>query len=202
MNTKIIGSIVTIAIVVSLGGIYVLFNKPPAPLPILDTAPNFQLVDENNNPVTLNTYSGKVVILDFIYTNCPDPNYCPASSLKMRDIQDGLIKSGISSNDVHLLSISFDYVYDGPIQMKNYGNTYQANFNYWSFLSGNESVINIAESYGVIAQVDVNASAGLIPHTLNLSVVDQNGNLRVQHFGSTWTSTKVISEVNNLLQES
>ena len=35
------------------------------------TAPDFQLKDQFNNPVALSSYHGKVVVLTFLYTNCP-----------------------------------------------------------------------------------------------------------------------------------
>ena len=149
LNKRILGSFLIVVVVLSMSASIVFWNSFFPVLPIEDSAPNFQLTDENNNTVTKDTYSGKVLLIDFIYSNCPDPEFCAASTVKMSTVQDKLIALGVSSKDVHLILISFDYIYDGPLQMKNYGIRFGADFSYWSFLSGNKSVLDIATSYGV-----------------------------------------------------
>jgi protein SCO1/2 len=38
--------------------------------------PEFTLTDQNQRPVSLSQFAGKVVAITFIYTRCPLPDYC------------------------------------------------------------------------------------------------------------------------------
>lgn len=199
-------AMITVVAISSITGYIVLTGMQQKPLPELGTAHNFELVDQDNETVTLDTYLGKVLLIDFIYTNCPDYSFCPLSSLKMEGVQKSLIQRGYSSDDVHLISISFDYKYDGPRQMKAYGVSHEANFSYWSFLSGNKSVINLAKDYEVITipiTEDNNTTSGFLPfvHSLTLTVIDSQGIIRAKHTKNEWTQDEVLNEINSLVNE-
>ena len=50
---------------------------PPAPLVAIGEAvPDFTLIDQARQPLTLSALRGKVVALNFVYTNCALPQFC------------------------------------------------------------------------------------------------------------------------------
>ena len=51
---------------------------PPSP------APDFDLVDQNGNSVNLTQFEGKIVVMTFVYTHCPD--VCPAITYQMKKL--------------------------------------------------------------------------------------------------------------------
>jgi protein SCO1/2 len=192
--------LVPVLIVSAIVMVFILTYQEPLVLENLGSAPDFILKDENNQTVTLQTYLGSVLIIDFIYTNCPDYEFCPLSSEKMNKVQDGLLERGYTTDDFHLLSISFDWQYDGPTQMKDYGIKNKANFSVWSFLSGNFSQIEkTTNDYNVFVLSD-NASVFLV-HNMALTVVDSTGNIRAFHTSNRWTVDEVTNEAVHLINE-
>ena len=43
-----------------------------AQLPVLGEAPDFSLTNQDSSGVRLSHFRGRVVVMDFIYTSCPD----------------------------------------------------------------------------------------------------------------------------------
>ena len=68
-----------------------------------DPAPEFELVNQFDRPVSLDDFDDKVVVLTFLYTYCPD--VCPIVTTQLRDAQDSL---GSEAEDVAFVAISTD----------------------------------------------------------------------------------------------
>ena len=66
-------------------------------------APDFTLLNQHGESVTLSDYSDKVVVVAFIYTSCPD--VCLAISANLAWVYENL---GEYSDDVVILSITID----------------------------------------------------------------------------------------------
>ncbi len=52
-----------------------------------DTIPDFRLVNQDSKPVRLAQYKGRALILTFIYTRCPVPEYCSLMSSNFAEIE-------------------------------------------------------------------------------------------------------------------
>ena len=68
-----------------------------------DPAPQFELVNQFDHPVSLDDFADRVVVLTFLYTNCPD--VCPIVTTQLRDAQDSL---GADAEDVAFVAVSTD----------------------------------------------------------------------------------------------
>ena len=68
-----------------------------------DPAPQFELVNQFDRPVSLDDFADRVVVLTFLYTYCPD--VCPIVTTQLRDAQDSL---GPDAGDVAFIAISTD----------------------------------------------------------------------------------------------
>ena len=68
-----------------------------------DVAPDFRLVNQFDLPVSLGDFADRVVVLTFLYTNCPD--VCPIVTTQLRDTQVAL---GPDAEDVAFIAISTD----------------------------------------------------------------------------------------------
>src|SRR5215469_10880300 len=115
-------------------------------LPVIGPAPPFTLTSQDNKPVSLADFHGKVVAVSFIYTGCPD--ICPLLTQKMVDVQDALgEKFGAK---IVFISISFDPERDTPEVLKDYAQFWGAKPAGWSFLTGSlEAVRDVTRRYGV-----------------------------------------------------
>src|SRR3989304_225180 len=81
-----------------LGAVPALPAQSPSP------APDFALINQDGTRVSLHQFRGRLVILTFIYTHCPD--ICPLTTAKLRRGQNELKKRGWCGKKVVLLSIT------------------------------------------------------------------------------------------------
>ncbi|MBT4058922.1 MAG: SCO family protein [Euryarchaeota archaeon] len=79
-------------------------------------APDFTLTDQDGNPVSLSEFDGKVMVVAFTYTHCPD--VCPVIEANMKYMQGELGES--YNEDVAYLSISIDPLRDTPEVLAQY----------------------------------------------------------------------------------
>ncbi len=99
---------------------------------------DFKLFDHNGNLRSLADFRGKVIVLFFGYTNCPD--ICPSIMAKLA----GAVKNlGKDSNHVQVLFISVDPEHDTPALLKQYVSTFDPNF--LGLLGDLETTKNIAK---------------------------------------------------------
>lgn len=68
-----------------------------------DPAPNFQLEDQEGRQVALSDLRGKVVVLTFLYTHCPD--VCPLIAEHLKTASSQL---GAAMNQVAFVAVSVD----------------------------------------------------------------------------------------------
>ena len=84
--------------------------------------PDFKLIDQNGQPIRLSDFRGKAVVLTFIYTRCPIPNFCPLMSKNFAELQGRLEKE--FAGRYQLLSVSMDPKFDRPAVLKEYASRY------------------------------------------------------------------------------
>ncbi|MGE0826698.1 MAG: SCO family protein [Candidatus Binatia bacterium] len=161
-----------------------------APFP----APNFALTDQDQQPVTLSSLHGKIVVLDFIFTRCPGP--CPLLSLKFSQVQKQLGER--LGKDVMLLSITIDPRHDTPEVLKAYAQRYAANLAGWKFLTGTtKDIILTAAAFGA----DYKASEdGILDHRLVTCVIDRDGIVVREFPGTDYSVEELIAEITERLQ--
>lgn len=75
----------------------------------------FNLTDENGRPVTAKNYRGKIAMLFFGYTNCPD--YCPTTLAKLAHV---LADIPNERKEVRVLFVSIDPKRDNPHRLAVY----------------------------------------------------------------------------------
>lgn len=141
----------------------------------LSTAPEIAL-----NDFRLSDQRGKVVVLAFGYTSCPD--ICPATLGEYKRLLDGL---GKEASKVQMVFITVDPQRDTVERMQ----AYTAGFDDRILgLSGAEAELNaVWQAYGVTRIIrEVGSKAGyLVDHSARIYVIDKAGNLRVTYaFGT------------------
>ena len=97
-----------------------------------DIAPPFQLQDQFSNPVSLSDFAGKVVVLSFLYTYCPD--ICPITTETLRRTYELL---GNEVSDVQFLAISVDPPRDTVERAYEYSQE-RGMLDRWHYLVGTE----------------------------------------------------------------
>lgn len=139
-----------------------------------EPAYNFTLNGPDQATVSLSDFRGKVVLLFFGYTHCPD--VCPTTLHEESKVLDLL---GRQAEKVQPIFISVDPERDSPQRLKAYLNNLDGRI---IGITGDLKVINeITTQYGVFFQKRIISADGnyLVDHTATTFLVDQNGYLRV-----------------------
>lgn len=159
-------------------GVY-LFSEPASfrgttytePYPV---APEIELTHADGSSFRLSDMRGKVVMVFFGYTSCPD--VCPTT---MAELNQALGEMGEDANRVQVLYVTVDPERDTPERVQEYVNHFNSDF---IGLSGSETELaEVWNDYGVYrAIVEGTSAAGyLVDHTARVTVIDQQGNLRI-----------------------
>ena len=98
--------------------------------------PDYQLMDSKGRQITRETFAGKPLLITFIFTRCPIPNFCPLMTNNFREIQQALVASPDQANRVQLLSISFDSEFDTPEVLSAIRRAHTKDTDQWRFATG------------------------------------------------------------------
>ena len=157
-----------------------------------EPVPDALLVDESGKPRPLSSYKGKRLVLTFIYTRCPDAEFCPLMSQQFAALQKS-IKSTPALADVQLLSISFDPEFDTPTVLKEHAAAQRADPLIWHFATGTkEEITKLANVFGVSVSRD---GSPILIHNLGTAVIDATGRLVKLHSTNQWTPSDVVAEL-------
>jgi protein SCO1/2 len=153
--------------------------------------PNFTLTDQDHKPFHVYSLRGKVVLVTFIYTTCPD--VCPLLTAKFAGIQQKLKSQGL--NDHFLLSVTTDPEADTPKVLRSYGQRFGADFHSWAFLTGDKRELSEAwRFFGVrVKQRDKR----LTDHTGLTTLIDRQGIRRIDYYGS-WMDNEVVKDITEM----
>src|SRR5215510_14900860 len=100
--------------------------------PVDKSAPDFMLQDADGRVLRLTDFRGKVVVLHFIYTSCPD--VCPLHAERIAEIQS-MINQTPMKDKVAFITITTDPKRDTGDVLRNYGKAHGLSPVNWVFLT-------------------------------------------------------------------
>lgn len=143
-------------------------------IPVLKAISDFSLENSNGSTYTFSDSKGKVRLVEFMFTKCPD--ICPATTYNMAQMQKELKAKGLFGDKVEFVSITFDPDFDTAQVLQEYAGKFHADPNGWKFLRGDaQAVEKVTKDFGiaVLKQPD-----GSFAHTARMFLVDGDGNMR------------------------
>jgi protein SCO1 len=157
---------------------------------------DFRLQAADGSAFQLSEMKGRVVVLFFGYTSCPD--VCPITLGTFKQVHDGL---GDRAQGIKFVMITVDPERDTPQKMESYVAQFDREF---IGLSGSLADLQPTwKELGVFAEKQESDSAAgyLVSHTASAYVIDQTGNLfMILPYGIS--STDMASDLKQLLEES
>lgn len=184
---------------------------PPVPgsylLTPLGKAADGAVRDSDNAPLRLyDLLDGRLVVLGFIYTHCPDVNGCPLASYVMKQVQERLVKDERLRTRVRLISLSFDPELDTPPAMKQYAHHFRREDFDWRFLTtDSETELQpILQGYGQYREkyFDKNGDySGSMSHILRVYLIDSERRIRNIYSAGFLHADTVINDLKTLLME-
>ena len=174
-----------LALIVAVGVLVVLFQSPAKLYGgVLDPAmpaPDFTLARDDGSQFKLDQYRGKIVLLFFGYTSCPD--VCPATMAELRQARSELKDEDAAQ--VQVVFIAVDPDRDTPERIQEYASHFNEDF---IGLSGSiDDLQPVWDAYGVYRAIEESDSAGgyQVSHTARVYLIDKAGNLRLTYaFGT------------------
>lgn len=157
-----------------------------------DVGGDFTLTDHESRRFELEQLRGKVVLMYFGYTSCPD--VCPIELANMSQFVDSL---GSKKNNVQVLFVTVDPARDTPARLKEYVGFFHEDF---IGLSGSDEEIDrVKDVFHVQSRIyreSADAAEYSVDHNASLFVIDQTGKLvNIVPFGFP------LSHVANILQQ-
>lgn len=162
------------------------------PLPVTD----FSLQTANNESFRLSDQKGKIVLLFFGYTSCPD--VCPTTLATFKQAHE---KLGDAAQEVRFVMITAYPERDTPDKVSAYAAQFNPEF---VGLSGSLADLEpIWKELGVfVEKQDSSSAAGyLVSHTASVYVIDWNGNL-LMTFPYGTSATDMADDLTQLLKQS
>lgn len=160
-----------------------------------DALPDFQLVDQQGRAISADTFAGQPLVLTFIFTRCPVPNFCPLMSEQFAELEAEIQADPALADRTRLLSVSFDPDFDTPAVLADYAANFTDDGDLWRFATGEPSEIeNLTQAFSVFLAPDGES----IDHGLSTALVDADGTVRKIWRGNGWKPAEVIAELKSL----
>ena len=163
-------------------------------------APNFTLVNQDGKKIQFKQYRGRALLLTFIYTRCPLPDYCPLMCQNFVAVRQSLEKEPALAEKVHMLSITVDPEYDKPRVLREFGARYVGAgkpdaFRRWEFAGGSADEIKaVAKFFGL----NYFPEKDQIIHGLRTAILTPDGKVYKVYRGNEWKPEEVVEDLKKL----
>jgi len=165
------------------------------------SVPDFKFLNQNGKTIAMDQFRGKVLLVTFIYTRCPLPDYCIRMSRNFATIQNQLAADPKLYNKTHLLSISFDPAYDTPKVLRSYGASYSGgeSFAHWDFAAPTPSDVDAVDQFFDVAVSP--GSSNTLTHTLSTVIIAPSGKIFRWYPNNDWTPGAVVDDVEQAVAQ-
>jgi protein SCO1/2 len=158
--------------------------SPPIP------AADFDLIDHNGNPIHMSDFKGKLVLMSFAYTSCPD--VCPILFGYFKEVQEAFAAQ--IGEDIVLLLVSVDPEVDTPERLAEHTAVIGGR---WHFVTGDlDGMQKLWSDYQV--RVEKEETGPFVGHSNITYLIDRDGLLRLRFPGATPGSV-VAADIQMLL---
>ena len=168
--------------------------------PLDKEAPAFMLEDTEGRAISLENVRGKVVVLHFVYTSCPD--VCPLHAERIAEIQ-AMVNRTPMRELVQFVTVTTDPEHDTSEVMQEYGPTHGLDPVNWMFLTSGpdrleDTTRRLAERFGhkFTRTEDAYQIHGVVTH-----VIDRDGRWRANFHGLRFEPSNLVVYINALTHE-
>ena len=153
---------------------------------------SFELVDQDRNNITNNSFPNKYKIIYFGFTFCPD--VCP---MGLTTISEALDSLGTKAKHIQPIFITLDPLRDTAKVLKSYKENFHESI---IFLTGSlEQIRSVAKRYKVYFQKTNNDDDYLIDHSAITFIMAPSGGY-LKHFGPNATAVEFSNFFNSILK--
>ncbi len=186
MNRWFLLGLVTVIGVAALFGLALArpYSLHGSPIDTPKPAPEIALTDAGGQPFRLTDQKGKLVLIFFGYTNCPD--VCPTTLAQFKQVRADL---GKEAGQVQFVFVTVDPNRDTPARMSQYLASFDPTF---IGIPGSEAQLaTVWRSYGVSVDTSAGQAAtanDTVNHSAYTYLIDRQGRLRlIYDYGTPYT---------------
>ncbi len=167
-----------------------------------DSVPDFAMVNQDGKRIHLREYQGDVLLVTFIYTRCPFPDFCPLVSKNFSQIYASLRKDPALGPRIRLLSVSFDPGYDTPAVLRKYAETFGQTtggnpYGRWQFATvPQKDLVKVANFFGLYYSTE----GGQLVHSMSTTVISPDGTVFKWYQDNDWKPADLIEDATQALQ--
>ena len=173
-------------------------DMPPPAAPTLrpgDEVPAAAFTDQDGRRRQLADWRGRTLVVTFVYTRCPLPEFCPLMDRHFAAVQKALQADPGLAGRVHLLSVSFDPAYDTPAVLKAHARRVGADPDRWSYVTATRAGIDaFAAAFGVTLMREDGTITEIV-HNLRTAVIDADGRLAAVLNGNSWQPDALLEAI-------
>jgi len=167
-----------------------------------EKVPDFAFINQDGNRIHLSSFRGDALLVTFIYTRCPYPEYCPLLSKNFARVYAATGKSRPASR-VRLLSVSFDPEHDTPAALKRYAETFRQTaggpvFDRWEFAAPPAKELkDVANFFGLY----FSGTGDQIVHSMSTTVISPEGIVSKWYRDSAWAPSDLVADATATLRD-
>jgi protein SCO1/2 len=178
----------------------VVYNTPTAGQPV----PDFRFLNQDGKTIGIDSFRGKALLVTFIYTRCPLPDFCMRMSRNFAEIDHALAADPRLYAQIHLLSVSFDPSHDTPKVLRSYGAAYtgtysKENFAHWDFAAPPQAELEKVDEF-----FDVGVTPGenqTFTHSLSTVLIAPDGKIARWYPTNDWKPADVLNDIKQVLKQ-
>lgn len=165
-----------------------------------EAVPDFRFISQEGKPIHLAQFRGEPLLITFIYTRCPLPDYCVRMSNNFADVARILRDSNPAAfAELQMLSITIDPEFDDPKVLRGYGKAYAGSVDpglkHWKFATGSPQAIRTAAEFFGLSYLGQN---GNVVHNLRTVLIDADGKVYELYRGNQWKPADVAAALQQL----
>jgi protein SCO1/2 len=162
-----------------------------------DAVPDFRFVNQDGQAIHLRQFRGKALLITFIYTRCPLPDFCPKMNDNFVRVRAALKEDATVRGRLQLLTLSFDPKNDTPAELRRYAARYRSNNATaggvpWDFaVPAAKDLSEIARYFGLTVLPEKDQ----IVHSLSTTVAGPDGKVFSWYHGNDWTPEDAARDI-------
>jgi protein SCO1/2 len=160
-----------------------------------DTIPEAEFVDDGGRTQRTADWHGSLVLVTFIYTRCPLPDFCPRIEREFLQVQAAVEADPRLRGRTRLVAVSFDPEHDTPVVLRRHAADIGALPQTWRFLTGDaEQIERFAAQFGV-SVIRNPEDAKDITHNLRTALVGPDGAVLEIWSGGETTADRLVARL-------
>jgi protein SCO1/2 len=178
-----------------------ILTMPPSPLgPAVGAeVPDFQLRNQDDEPIRLRQFSGQALLVTFIYTRCPLPDFCPLMMKHLDAINRAVDSRAELRRRVHLLGVSVDPEYDTSEVLRAYGKAFisaRDPFERLDLATGDPADVRRMATYFGLSY---GAEGAQITHTLSTAIIGVDRRIVALLASNSWRPSDALAAIETHL---